>query len=172
MDFLKSFLRNKTTRFFLVVLAIGIVIVVLPFLTTPEDSEDAIGPGLTVGLGIIIAVVAIFGICISAIHSKSGKFSVSILLTGLLLLVPGLIGAPLLNKAEMANLYGCPRIINDRVVYSTDTEKYIKNYEYCQNLKGAPGAQIDYKNNFVIMGAALLLVGSLYATVTHRPRKR
>lgn len=180
MNFLKSFVKSKTNIILLVILVIGIVVAVLPFLITaeqcpsnytPKEGDNCIigadiGSGMIFILGILIVAAAMIGLCISvisAISSKSGKFSLSILLIGLSLLGYGLIMAPLLNETEINNKYGC--YVPGREIIDAD--------KYCQNPRGAPDAQRQYKNTPVVTGAALLLAGSLggVATIIKQGRK-
>ncbi len=196
MSYTKKHHKNKVVWIFLATLVVGIIIALLPILFpaqqcpsgyTPKTFDRCIigadiGGGLEFFFGIFIALVAVAGLLAEAIalltsrHTKETIYAIAIaVVAGLSLIVSGVIAAPLRNRTEVEKLYKCSSIN-----YKTGETIYPAGYNYenftenshCQNLKGAPGAKINYVNPVVFSGIVLFLAGGISVATSIKPRKR
>lgn len=129
--------------------------------------------------GILISVVAtvgLFGELLTSLPSHRNRvisYTTSLVVViGFLLILIGVIGAPLNNRTELEKLNNC--VTKD---FATGANLYLYNStnptmnKYCSNLKGAPGAKINYTNPKVFSGTVLFLAGIFGVAKIIKPRK-
>jgi len=165
MNFATRFFTHKSVKILFAFLVVGIILILVPYVISKEQcpasysqqqistSDCIVGADIVSGmiwlLGVFVAASAIIGLCamlIGTIYSHLTRLAVGLVMAGMTFTILGIVTAPLLNSSEIYKSARCSA--NDRL-----------NGEYCEFPKRSPQAEIDYSNNKVMVGGALLLGG-------------